>query len=87
MESAKIVDFGLSIKFSTNIQKEDGKFEKVGTMIYMAPELIKNKRYSLPVDIWSCGLILYWIITTGNHALYERKKDNEETYQVKLENP
>jgi len=47
-----------------------GFTEKVGTMIYMAPELIEAKCYFLPVDIWSCGFILYYLLTTGNHPLY-----------------
>ncbi len=51
-------------------------------MIYMAPELINHQSYSLvsvyfslndvvkPVDIWSCGIIMYVILSMGKHPLY-----------------
>uniref|UniRef100_A0A7S0T349 Mitogen-activated protein kinase n=1 Tax=Erythrolobus madagascarensis TaxID=708628 RepID=A0A7S0T349_9RHOD len=31
----------------------------VGTPYYMAPEQMRNESYSLPVDIWACGIILF----------------------------
>lgn len=41
--------------------------EQCGTPLYMAPELIENKIYSKPVDIWSCGIIMFWLCNKGNH--------------------
>lgn len=32
---------------------------RVGTPLYLAPELVLNKEYSFEVDIWSVGCVLY----------------------------
>ena len=34
-----------------------------GTMRYMAPEVYLNKPYSLKVDVYSLGLIIYYLFT------------------------
>ncbi len=36
--------------------------EKLGTPYYIAPEVI-NKKYSEKCDVWSCGVILYIILS------------------------
>lgn len=55
----KIVDFGLS--------KVLGKFEKsneaYGTLAYAAPEVIQKNAYTKTIDIWSLGVILYFLIS------------------------
>uniref|UniRef100_A0A1I8AQJ2 non-specific serine/threonine protein kinase n=1 Tax=Steinernema glaseri TaxID=37863 RepID=A0A1I8AQJ2_9BILA len=56
----KIVDFGLSNNMV------DGGFMKTacGSYNYAAPELITEKMYMGPeVDIWSCGVILYALLS------------------------
>lgn len=40
LESTTIVDFGLSVKYENKPLSDIGFKEKVGTMIYMAPELM-----------------------------------------------
>ncbi|CAG9854512.1 unnamed protein product [Phyllotreta striolata] len=54
----KLTDFGLSVKkLSTGIQ---GMLrDRVGTIIYMAPEILLECTYSELCDIWSVGVILY----------------------------
>ena len=58
----KIVDFGLS-----NTYKEGETLKTAcGSPCYAAPEMIAGKRYhGLGSDIWSCGIILYALLT-GN---------------------
>jgi len=36
---------------------------RVGTLLYMAPELMEEEDYGLPVDIYSCGMLLYELVT------------------------
>ena len=34
-------------------------FEQCGTPAYIAPEILRNKGYSLSVDLWSAGVVLF----------------------------
>ena len=56
----KIGDFGIS-KQIKNIN-EYAKTQ-VGTLSYMAPEIIKGENYNNKVDIWSLGCIIYELCT------------------------
>lgn len=33
--------------------------KKIGTPLYLAPEIIKHETYDHRVDIWSLGVVLY----------------------------
>ncbi|EGR28534.1 protein kinase domain protein [Ichthyophthirius multifiliis] len=58
-KNIKIIDFGFAIKVFTG--KKLGSF--CGTPSYMAPEIAGKKEYfGQPVDIWSCGVLLYVLI-------------------------
>lgn len=56
----KIIDFGLSVSLDKSVEKEDE--EIAGSLIYMAPECIEGT-ICLANDIWSCGIILYMMVT------------------------
>jgi len=49
----------------------------------MAPEIWEGHSYNKPVDIWSCGIIMYNLLTQGKHP-YWNNKDNEYAYMSKL---
>jgi calcium-dependent protein kinase len=53
----KIIDFGTS-KF----REKEYEDELIGSPYYMAPEVI-DKKYNNKCDIWSIGIILYFIMT------------------------
>ena len=53
----KLGDFGVARE--ENIR---GAADKVGTYAYMAPEVYKNKAYDESVDIYSLGMVLYWLL-------------------------
>lgn len=56
--SLKVADFGTSIIFSGKAAMK----EKLGTAYYIAPEVLK-KSYDEKCDLWSCGVILYILLS------------------------
>ena len=54
----KLIDFGLSKRFGTNINPKVKMQTIVGTPYYVAPEVLKGI-YDEACDIWSLGIILY----------------------------
>ena len=80
----KIMDFG----FSKIVSKEEKLMEGLGTLYYAAPELIQNLPYNLEVDIWSLGVIIYYIFTgcypfTGKDEDEIEEKIVEENVEFK----
>ena len=69
----KIMDFG----FSKIVSKEEKLMEGLGTLYYAAPELIQNLPYNLEVDIWSLGVIIYYIFT-GCYPFNGKSEDEIE---------
>eukprot|EP00741_Cyanophora_paradoxa_P023522 tig00021589_g22724.t1 len=56
----KLIDFGLS-KFDG--RSEPGPYRLVGTPEYMAPEILRQKGYDKPVDMWACGVLTYILLS------------------------
>ena len=50
---AKLGDFGCSIFI------QDNTFDSIGTILYAAPEILKNLEYNEKCDLWSLGVTLY----------------------------
>lgn len=50
----KIADFGFAFKDGTPVQKYN-----LGSPSYMAPEVLRDNRYSFKSDIWALGIIMY----------------------------
>ncbi|CAD8201145.1 unnamed protein product [Paramecium pentaurelia] len=53
----KLIDFGLSSHSESKLS-----YDKCGTLLFMAPEMIFKQPYLKSVDIWSCGIIAYQLI-------------------------
>lgn len=81
----KIVDFGTSAIFKPN----EVLHQKFGTPYYIAPEVIK-KNYDSKCDIWSCGVILFVLLS--GHPPFNGDDEKEIMEKVstgvyKLEGP
>ena len=57
----KIADFGFS-KFVDDPNIRHKMTTKIGTPLYMAPEVFADDEYSSKCDVWSCGVMLYQMI-------------------------
>lgn len=62
----KIIDFGTSKIFDTDSKMT----QKYGTAYYIAPEVLRRE-YNEKCDVWSCGVILY-ILLSGKPPFYGR---------------
>ncbi|XP_052479905.1 serine/threonine-protein kinase ATG1a isoform X3 [Gossypium raimondii] len=66
----KIGDFG----FARSLTPENLADTLCGSPLYMAPEIIQNKKYDAKADLWSVGAILFQLVTgkppfDGNNQL------------------
>lgn len=80
----KLIDFGTSTYFS-----ENGVIRgKTGTPYYIAPEVLeKDKSYTEKCDLWSCGVMMYIMISGkppfsggSKPEIYERIKEGIFTF-------
>jgi serine/threonine protein kinase len=55
----KIIDFGLS----KIIQHNEFLIESFGTFYYASPEILSKTKYNKSTDIWSFGILIYYILT------------------------
>merc|ERR1719401_2694297 len=53
----RVSDFGLSCTYELGQVLS----ERVGTLRYMAPEVIERS-YTSTCDVWSCGVIMYYLL-------------------------
>lgn len=55
----KLIDFGLSSKYNPEVS--NSLTTVAGTALYVAPEVL-DSNYDLKCDIWSCGVIMYFLL-------------------------
>ena len=67
-------DFGISCVMNQNEAKSPRAFK--GTLLNMAPEVLRGKQYSYPADIWSLGIVLYRLCSLD----YPWDKNEESKY-------
>ena len=73
--TVKLIDFG----FSRVLGKLDNLNESYGTFSYASPEILNKTPYNFKTDIWSLGVIFYFIIV-GIHPFGENEKDLKEIH-------
>lgn len=66
----RIVDLGAASHISSKIEKHI-----LGTINYLAPEVVTSKKYSTQSDIYSLGIVLYELLTGEVPFCYENSKD------------
>ena len=74
-----LIDFNVSKVFAdNNTSSRLQMMTNTGTPNYVAPEMFNGwaQSYDERVDIWSCGAVLYYILTGGIHAFSQ--EDNGE---------
>ena len=56
----KIIDFGTAVFFNKNLKEKS----RAGSIYYISPEILsKKKNYTEKCDMWSCGVIMYILLT------------------------
>ncbi|KAM4045224.1 protein kinase C delta type-like [Anomaloglossus baeobatrachus] len=65
----KIADFGLAVM---NIFGDTKTSDCVGSLFYMAPEILQEEPYNTAVDWFSAGVVIYQM-ATGRYPFYEGK--------------
>ncbi|KAJ3318605.1 hypothetical protein HDU76_000789 [Blyttiomyces sp. JEL0837] len=76
LPTVKIADFGIAAivdNTETNMQ------ERIGTLQYMAPEIIRNGQYNSQCDLWSCGVIFFEMLT--GYTPFANARTLEELYK------
>ena len=84
----KLIDFGsCEILTKTNLTS----IYKVGSPSYIAPEILNGEEYDYCCDIWSLGVLLYYLLSgnkpfTGNseEEMYNAIKTQELKFKEKL---
>ena len=61
IKSIKIIDLGVAITLPFGQQSSD----PIGTLAYISPEMYTHNPYSYKVDVWSIGILLYWLASGG----------------------
>ena len=74
----KIIDFGLSKQ--TDIEKMESF---LGTLYFVAPEILQTRHYDFKCDMWSLGVCLYKMLTGNYPYSKEEIKNFKERTQEK----
>lgn len=72
----KIMDFGLSKVIAQNEKLKEG----MGTITYIAPEILIGSAYDFKVDVWSLGVTWFYVLS-GHFPFDDNNSDiNEEMF-------
>lgn len=71
-------EFCVNLQFFQHIANAKGERALCGTPEYAAPELLRRKPYDQGVDIWSCGVVVF--ILLSGYAPFD-DDDKKELYK------
>lgn len=77
----KLIDFGLSHVLRPGKERMR---EKVGTLSYMAPEVLLRQNYTAACDMWSLGVVAYMLLS-GQRPFHHPQRDQK--IKLILESP
>ena len=80
--NSKITDFGLSKKLGD--ENSNTKTMKIGTSLYMAPEVVLSNNYSFKCDIFSYSIIIFQLLTEKLENIYENENEIIENQNQNL---
>ena len=76
-----IQDFGISKKISE--VQSNTKTMRVGTALYMAPEVILTNNYDQKCDIFSFAIIMFQCLTKKIENIYQQEQGKEDVSNIK----
>ena len=84
----RLIDFGFAVDKNDSLYKRHGiKSTEFGTPIYMAPEKLKNMPLEEKSDIWSVGVMAYYMLVgyppfwaDQEDKLFQKIKTNDYEY-------
>jgi len=85
----KLCDFGLAVRVvsdpdnSSHHSSRASLTTRCGTLGYMAPEVLLDQLYGMPVDMWGMG-VLFYIILGGYHP-FDQDTDDDLTNRLIVE--
>jgi tRNA A-37 threonylcarbamoyl transferase component Bud32 len=71
IKSIKIIDLGVAITLPYGQQSSD----PIGTLEYIPPEMYTHNPYTYKVDVWSLGILLYYLASGGIVPFDDEKND------------
>lgn len=75
-DKIKLADFGFSVK----LKDEHTKVFQRGTPNYMAPEMILGKKINHKTDLWSAGVVFYYMLYKKTPFYYKIDEKGERIY-------
>ena len=76
----KLIDFG----FSKVLAPKEKLYDSLGTLIYVAPEIILRDPYDNHIDVWSLGVVIYYLVF--DEFPFDDQSEKEQTIALKIIN-
>jgi len=68
----KVIDLGLT----RILAQGENLYEGFGTITYVAPEILLKQPYNKQIDVWSIGVIMYFLLSNGKLPFIDKDDDS-----------